>query len=368
MSLKAEIEKKSKEIQTDSYSMSIGELINMYRDEELQIQPDFQRFFRWSTNQKTQFIESILLGIPIPPIFVSQGKNGVWDVIDGLQRLSTIFEFTGILRDEKGDLRPPSKLQATKFLPSLKDKMWNCKDEENSFTDEQRIDFKRAKLNINIIKRNSDTDAKYELFQRLNTGGTALTPQEIRNCLMIMLDRSFFEFVSSLNENKNFQNCIPFTDKQISEQEDMEVVLRFLVYRITDLNTIKGNEDVGQFLTDQMISIIEHTDKNYLENEAKVFRETFEYLDRVLGENSFKKFELSKNKFSGAFSISAFEALIMGISRNIESLKLITDDVTEQKIKDIYQNQKFLEITKSNARPIIRFKRLTELSLEYFHQ
>lgn len=366
MSLKVEIEKKSKEIQTDSYSMSIGELINMYKELELQIQPDFQRFFRWSTNQKTQLIESILLGIPIPPIFVSQGKNGVWDVIDGLQRLSTIFEFTGILRDENGDFRPPSKLQATKFLPSLKDKMWNCEDEENSFTDEQRIDFKRAKLNINIIKRNSDTDAKYELFQRLNTGGTALTPQEIRNCLMIMLDRSFFELVSTLNENTNFQNCIPFTEKQISEQEDMEVVLRFLVYRITDLNTIKGNEDVGQFLTDQMISIIERNDQNYLENEAKVFHETFEYLDILLGENSFKKFEITKNKFSGAFSISAFEVLITGISRNIETLKLIQNEEIVQKIKDIYQNPKFLEITKSNARPITRFKKLTELSLEYF--
>lgn len=72
MSLQAEIDQVRQEIKTDSYSMSIGELISLYQDGEIDIHPDFQRFFRWSNHQKSTFIESILLGIPIPPIFVSQ--------------------------------------------------------------------------------------------------------------------------------------------------------------------------------------------------------------------------------------------------------------------------------------------------------
>ena len=110
MSLDLEIEARRAEIRSDGYPMSIGELISLYRDEELDIHPEFQRFFRWSEEQKSRLIESILLGIPIPSIFVSQREDGVWDVIDGLQRLSTIFELVGVLKDENGEILPPLTL------------------------------------------------------------------------------------------------------------------------------------------------------------------------------------------------------------------------------------------------------------------
>lgn len=193
MTLQTKIDEKSKEIHTDGYPMSLGELINMYKDKELHLQPDFQRFFRWTAAQKSSFIESILLGIPIPSIFVARSDKGVWDVIDGLQRLSTIFEFVGILEDSNGEIKTPSSLQGTKFLPSLQDKKWDDEANlENSFTAEQRIDFKRSKMDVKIIKKGSDEDAKYELFQRLNTGGSALSDQETRNCLIIMTNKKFW--------------------------------------------------------------------------------------------------------------------------------------------------------------------------------
>lgn len=101
MSLQEEIDKRRQEIRTDGYSMSIGEWISLYENHELDIHPEFQRFFRWSAHQKSTLIESILLGIPIPPIFVSQRADGVWDVVDGVQRLSTIYEFVGFLEMNK---------------------------------------------------------------------------------------------------------------------------------------------------------------------------------------------------------------------------------------------------------------------------
>ena len=105
--------------------MSIGELINLYRDGELDIHPEFQRFYRWSGTQKSRLIESILLGIPIPSIFVSQRDDGVWDVIDGLQRLSTIFQLVGQLKDESNNEVEPLTLRRTKYLPSLEGKKWD---------------------------------------------------------------------------------------------------------------------------------------------------------------------------------------------------------------------------------------------------
>ena len=121
MPLNEEIDSMRKEIRTDGYGMSIGEWISLYENKEIDIHPEFQRFYRWTEIQKSNLIESILLGIPIPPIFVSQRKDGIWDVIDGLQRLSTLYQFVGILKDENGNNIEPLKLEKTKYLPSLEE-------------------------------------------------------------------------------------------------------------------------------------------------------------------------------------------------------------------------------------------------------
>ncbi len=105
--------------------MSIGELANLYKDGELDIHPEFQREYRWTLTQKTRLIESILLGIPLPSFFVSQREDGIWDVVDGLQRLSTIFSFMGIYKNEDGELEKPLILNKTDYLPALENLCWD---------------------------------------------------------------------------------------------------------------------------------------------------------------------------------------------------------------------------------------------------
>src|SRR5688572_7278147 len=120
MPLEDEVQKSRKEITTDGYEMSLGEIMSLYSSKELIINPQYQRYFRWDISQKTKFIESILLGIPLPAIFVYQSEQGVWELVDGLQRISTILEFTGLLRQEDNDaLYTPSTMEGTKMLPSL---------------------------------------------------------------------------------------------------------------------------------------------------------------------------------------------------------------------------------------------------------
>jgi len=99
--------------------MSIGELESLYERNELDIHPKFQRVLRWSEGQKTKLIESLLLRIPVPPIFVAQDSSGHWDVVDGVQRLGTVFEFLGVLRAPDNSLHEPLRLTATKLLPAL---------------------------------------------------------------------------------------------------------------------------------------------------------------------------------------------------------------------------------------------------------
>lgn len=136
-----EVDKARKELKTDHYNMSIGELISIYNDRKLSLSPLYQSLYRWYNDQKTRFIESLIIGVPIPPIFVAQNiTTGIWVVVDGVQRLSTIFELTG---DLKG--YDPLKLEACKYIPSLHGQTWD------SLPDEVKRIIKRAKLKINIM-------------------------------------------------------------------------------------------------------------------------------------------------------------------------------------------------------------------------
>ena len=189
MALLDEVQAARKKVVTDGYEMSLGELVNLYRNDELKIDPVFQRLFRWRDERKTRFIESILLGIPFPPIFVFQNETGVWELIDGLQRLSTLLQLTGDLTGERALELGPLVLNGTKFLPSLEGKRWtnSSDDSKDGIGHVLQIEIKRARVRVEILKSESDPTAKFELFQRLNTGGAGLTEQEVRNSIAVSI-------------------------------------------------------------------------------------------------------------------------------------------------------------------------------------
>lgn len=231
MSLQQEIDKTRAEIRTDGYPISIGEWISIYEKGELDIHPEFQRFFRWSLRQKSRLIESLLLGIPVPQIFVAQRSDGIWDVVDGLQRLSTIFEFVGILLDENKKVLPPLTLEATPYLPSLKDRRWDDSDHPDQSLDQaQRLLIKRAKISVSIILKESDDMAKFELFQRLNTGGSMLSDQEVRNSILVMMNPNLYRWLRKLSQDADFTTCVALSERAVEEQYDMELVLRFIAF------------------------------------------------------------------------------------------------------------------------------------------
>ena len=341
MGLQEELSIRRKEITTDSYSMSVGELISLYENEEIEIHPEFQRFFRWSSTQKTKFIESLLIGLPIPQVFVSQRENGIWEVVDGLQRLSTIYEFAGVLRDEQGRRKAPLELEPTKSLPSLKNKKWDDADPENSLTQTQRIEIKRAKISLAILKQDSDPLAKYELFQRLNTGGSFATDQEIRNCLLIRSNPTAYDWLKKLSQNQEFKMCISLSDKAAKEQYDLELLLRFLIFRSMDEATLGKipNKEISDFITDYTINFPKKSELNY-EVEETAFNITFKILSEQLEENSFRKYSPQKGKFLGGFLVSAFEAVALGLGYHYEKLANTKIDV-DDRVKKLWSDPRF---------------------------
>ncbi|MBP0017287.1 MAG: DUF262 domain-containing protein [Cyanobacteria bacterium SBLK] len=365
MSLQEEIDKTRQEIQTDGYSMSVGEWLNLYQDNEIDIHPDIQRFFRWSEHQKSTFIESIILGIPLPPIFVNQRNDGIWDVIDGLQRLSTIYEFVGILKDEKGNRFDPFVLQETTYLPSLSGKKWNDSgDRENSLTQTQRLLIKRAKIPVNILQKESDKMIKYELFQRLNAGGSIATPQEVRSCLVLMLNKDLFKMIRSLADNEKFKNCISLPERFYDEQYDIELVLRFILFFSEDEKELKGLGDVNVFLTEKARKIATKIDLDTMLSLEETFNKTFELLSQEMGDDSFKRYDAENKKFSGGFSLAAYETIALGIGYN--SKNLLPSGEIRSKIQKIWSDKIYKQWSGSGVKAEKRLPYLIPLGRKIF--
>lgn len=272
------IDKKSLTVSTDSLDISFGEISSMYEGKELEIRPAYQRLFRWSITQQSQFIESLLLGLPIPPIFVIETNARKYELIDGLQRVSTYLHFTGGLRKNK------LKLINCDIVPEL-----------NNFTIDDispalRIKIKRSYVKMYIIKKESPSRIKYDMFKRLNTGGSLLEAQEIRNSTIRFLGEKFIDFIQDLSKDENFKNCISYVQKYLLERQfDDELVLKFFTLKNGSLEKYRqeGAVTLADFLTRYAEQVASKEVSFDYEKEEGIFKKTFEVLNRTLGQQVF---------------------------------------------------------------------------------
>lgn len=351
---------------TDSYMMSIGEMMSMYKDGELITNPIYQREFRWSNDQKSKFIESILLEIPLPSVFIYQDKR-TWEVIDGLQRLSTIFQFTGILKDKDKKLVPPFKIEGIKKIKEINGLDWSEFDDEVVFT------FKKVKMDVKIIKDTSaeKTQAKFELFQRLNQKPSVLSGQEYRNALLIMYDEKIFFWLSDLSNFPSFQTCIKgLEDRWIKEQYDKELVLRLFVFSKFQFKT--KFKKVDDYLDDSIFyneedSLISRIENEHFDlNEEKLkFEKTFNLLNLAKGEDVFKSTRSSKGQ---QFLESLFEAVAIGLYYNIDKYSESDISFIASKIEGLENEDEFNQARGTGTNTEIRIRKLVPFSLRYFNK
>lgn len=362
MALLDEIQAARKKVVTDGYEMSLGEIINLYKDKELVIDPVFQRLYRWEDERKTRFIESLILGIPVPPIFVSQDENGVWELIDGLQRLSTVLQLTGDLEGERAEELGPLILNGTRFLPSLNGKRWenSSEDADDGIGHPLQIEIKRARFRVEILKAESDISAKYELFQRLNTGGAILSNQEVRNSIAVSLNRDFYDWLINCSNLAPFVRTTSQTDTALESQLGVELALRFFSFRLVPY---QAGLDVHEYLDDALMRMA--TEKFFdMTAEAEVFTTTFQFLDESLGDKAFKRWD--GNRFSGKFLISLFEVLATGVSKNVDALEALEPQQRGEFIKNVarelWDNPEFSRNSGAGVRGTTRLARLLPIA------
>ena len=364
-SLLEQVKKQSKTIAADSYSMSVGELLAMYKEKELILRPEFQRYFRWTDAQKSRLVESVLLGIPLPSIFVSQKDDGRWEVIDGLQRLSTLFETAGELRGEDDTPLPPLRLSKTRYLPEVEGLMWKSEG-DNEIPSEIRLRIKRSRLDVNILLAKSDDTAKYELFQRLNTGGSTAIDQEVRNALLLMNNSGFFEWMNTLSKNEDFRNCVPLSDRALEEQFDLELITRFIVLHDAEMDQLRSISELGDYLTN---AIIEKSNDGAIDRDTvgSSFSRTFSWLNRHLGQDSFKKYYSDEERAKGGLLVSIYEVMALGIGYHASNPEYELDSTVLNRVHhELPGMPDFKAESGSGIRSTRRLPKMVELGRKLF--
>ena len=316
LTLENEITEQSNLLKTDRLDISFGELMSLYERNEIIIRPAFQRYFRWDEEQRTRFIESLLLGIPVPPIFVASDEDGIWELVDGLQRVSTVLSFFGILRaDDEGIVQKNNwVLTDGDRVESLQG--FTSKTLPNKF----RLNLKRSTCRVEILRWNSNYDMRFELFNRLNTGGSPLTSQEIRNSIYRDISPRFNDFLKELASYDKFRSLISLNTSQYEQLYDEELALRFIsLYR--NRNNLKTS--ISQHMTLFMKEALNNEKFKYEEYE-KIFKLVFDLLF-PLGKDIFRRRD-------GAFATALFDVITIGIAENIELYKSAKSNVILNKI------------------------------------
>lgn len=223
--------------------------------------------------------------------------------------------------------------------------------------------MKRVRLDVNIITKQSDQRAKFELFQRLNTGGTPLSDQEVRNCLWIMLDRDQWAWFADLANYEPFRACIALSDRNVDEQYDFELVLRFLVFRTLPIDQLRNISDLGAFLTDRMMEYAERGLDQ--ETEEIAFKRTFAILEKSLGDSAFRRYDSNGDRFLGGFLVSAYEAIALGIGYNVLGGNL-SEDFAMAQAKAVWSTDPFQAGKGSGRKASSRLQQTVPLGREMF--
>lgn len=335
-----EVEGRIEKVRTRSLDVSFNELLDMHSTGELIIDPEYQRLFRWSLGQQSRFVESLILEMPVPPIFVIEIEDGRYELIDGLQRVSSYLHFRGKLPSHENQYLT---LTDCDIALGLNGRSYD--DLPQSI----QIKLKRNFVRLEVIRKESDPKLRYYMFKRLNRGGSLLSDQEIRNCTIRLLDSTFNSFVIDLSLYEHFRECIANVSiDQVDQKYDHELVLRFFAFKNA---REKYKHEIGDFLTDYLEFVSDPeagaSRFNY-DQERALFTRTFAVLARALGSKVFAGQNRSGTDLIESFLIYHFEAFSLGIQRRLADLDPSNDALMGrlgERLREIKLNAQFIAMT-----------------------
>lgn len=317
-----QISVKKQDIKYDTRDYVIGYLKQLFEQGNLYVPLDYQRNFIWSEKDKCFFIESVLMGLPIPFMFFSDTEDGRIEIVDGAQRTQTLVEFI------QGDL-------ILKGLEVL--------TESNGFTFEDldpaiQRKFENTNIRVVFLEEGTTEKVRQEIFKRINTGGRKAKPTETRRG---SIDGKFMTFLGECSKNEKFNKLAPRSKQTEKRYEGIELVSRFFAYSdkyAEDFPEYTGN--VAQYIDKYIENMNLKWEK---ETQEETYRKRFEdmlnFTEKYLGCRGFRKKEKSKST-----PRARFEALSVGIALALQEKPDV--EISDNSWVD---GEEFSSITRSDA-------------------
>jgi hypothetical protein len=299
-SLRNQLDFERRKVDVDYSDITIRELHRMLSERELNAAPAYQRKFRWTEGAESRLIESILLGLPVPSIFVATNEDFTWEVVDGLQRLSSIAHFVGESERllEQVDKKAPLRLTGLDTLTELEGKSYSELDED------VKLYFMRRTLRVTALSDKSDLQVRFDLFERLNGGAVSLTPQEVRACIY---RGAFNDLLDDLAADSQFRDIVKLKANAENDGTREELVLKFFAY-------LYNRDEFRQWVTRFLNNYMQAATRSFeLEEGRAIFARTVSHLHAVLGGEPF----LRKN--TNVTPLNQLEAVLVGIAEVIRS-------------------------------------------------
>lgn len=280
-----QIVENQKKIDYDIRDFTIDYLVSQYSENRFFI-PEYQRKFVWNENTQSRFIESILLGIPIPFLFLAvDDDTGNFEIVDGAQRIRTLDAFMSnklVLKN----LRTLSLINGFKF---------------KDLTKSIQRKFENKALRMIVLEDTTTIDSRKEIFNRINTAGVKALPVEVR---MGTYDGPFIEFIKRLALDEQFQRLAPMSSSTVARKEPYELLFRFFAYS-DNLDEYSDRVKVQDFIDNYTQENQNDFDQERLEQE---FRRTLNFV-----EVNFP-FGFKKSKSSKSTPRARFEAIAIGVN------------------------------------------------------
>ena len=297
---------------------SCADLLRMYENKQLEIQPDFQRDIVWDKPDQTRFIDSLIKQLPIPSMCISLDyKTNKRQVIDGLQRMQSIINF----------------LSKTEWkLSSLDDIETRISGKTNLYIKEKHEDLYDRVENLTIpvtilrcdYSKESHANYLFTIFHRLNSGGSKLNNQEIRNCIY---NGSLNTLLKDLTKYENFKKLMGIKTNKTYRFAHEEILLRFFAFTETHK---KYTGRLAKFLNDFMFNHKDSNDSEILKRR-NLFNRTIDVIQTKLIEH----------KEVQSLSKSVLECLLVGIAINIDFIESITPEQFSKLYKSLKESDEF---------------------------
>lgn len=330
--------------------LSFRELVSMYEDDEL-VKPELQRKYVWDKVEASRFIESILLGLPVPSIFLAQAGSQKL-IVDGYQRIMTIYDYM------RGIFTSDGKVFKLSNSDKINNRWRNKAFSELSIDDQRKI--KSTTIHAIIFeqkKPENDDTSLYQIFERINTSGRTLTSQEIRNCVY---QGSFNTMLFELNDNPIWRKLFG-TDNPDSRMRDIEYILRFFVIKTSDIL----NSDAKQISLKKSLNNFMDIHKNDEPENIQQFKSEFEkticLVDKYIGNLAFRNY--ARNNFSKKFHPAIFDSIMISVFL-IDKKGYPFNNVSAEKHKQLLSNEEFKDAISKRTTDIANIKKRIYLAAE----